>query len=307
MFNRRSFLATAGLAAAAPWVLPNAVAQPRKRILVFTRSAGFQHDVVKLDPNRTCLVHEVWKELAAKNNFDVECTKDGRVFLPESLARFDAFFFFTTEDLTAEKSTDGTPPMPKEGKKALLDAIAAGKGFIGSHCASDTFHSRGGRYRNQSTTEVDPYIAMLGGEFIGHGDQQPATQRVIDGRFPGVPGSETFSLTEEWYSLKNFARDLHVILVQETQGMRGHDYQRPHYPATWTRRHGQGRVFYTSMGHREDVWHNPLFQHLLAGAVNWATGRVDVDTRPNMDQVAPQATALPPEPPPKPPAKTKSK
>ena len=30
--------------------------------------------------------------------------------------------------------------------------------------------------------------------------------------------------------------------------------------------HGKGRVFYTSMGHREDVWDNPLFQNLLLGA-----------------------------------------
>jgi hypothetical protein len=75
-------------------------APPKKRLLVYTRSQGFQHDVVATAPNRPCLVDAVWTVLANKQGFDVECTKDGRVFLPESLARFDAFFFMTTGDLT---------------------------------------------------------------------------------------------------------------------------------------------------------------------------------------------------------------
>ena len=32
---------------------------------------------------------------------------------------------------------------------------------------------------------------------------------------------------------------------------------------TWARSFGKGRVFYTSMGHREDVWENPKYQGLL--------------------------------------------
>ena len=69
-----------------------------------------------------------------------------------------------------------------------------------------------------------------------------------------------FELEEEWYVLDNFAKDMHVILMQETKGMQGDVYRRPPYPATWARMHGKGRVFYTSMGHREDVWTNPIFQ-----------------------------------------------
>jgi type 1 glutamine amidotransferase len=205
--------------------------------------------------------------------------------------------------VTAEKSTDGSPPMPKEGKKALLDAIAGGKGFVGSHCASDTFHSKGDTRKNQDPRDVDPYIRMLGGEFISHGEQQKSTMRVVDPRFPGLKGVEDFTLHEEWYSLKNFRDDLHVILAQDTQGMRGADYQRPKFPATWARMHEQGRVFYTSMGHREDVWHNPIFQNLLVGALNWATGRVEADVSPNFTQATPDASTMPPPPPPKPPRK----
>jgi hypothetical protein len=50
------------------------------------------------------------------------------------------------------------------------------------------------------------------------------------------------------------------------------------------------------MGHRDDIWSNPVFQHVLAGGLNWALGNVDADVTPNIDQVAPQASVLPARP-----------
>ena len=76
--------------------------------------------------------------------------------------------------------------------------------------------------------------------------------------------------------------------------MKGEDYQRPNFPATWARMHGKGRVFYTSMGHREDVWTNPIFQNLLAGAtiLGVRTGRRRRVAEPERE-VAPEGTQLP--------------
>ena len=59
--------------------------------------------------------------------------------------------------------------------------------------------------------------------------------------------------------------------------------------------HGKGRVFYTSMGHREDVWENPKYQGLLLGALGWATGKDDVDVTPNIKKVTPDVRRSPPE------------
>jgi hypothetical protein len=103
---------------------------------------------------------------------------------------------------------------------------------------------------------------------------------------------DSFELHEEWYALKNFPNDLHVILVQETEGMQGAMYQRPPYPATWARRHHQGRVFFTSMGHREDVWTNPIFQRMLMGGLAWSMAFLEADVTPNIDKVTPQARVL---------------
>ena len=96
-----------------------------------------------------------------------------------------------------------------------------------------------------------------------------------------------FEMFEEWYVLDNFAKDLHVILMQETKGMQGEMYQRPPYPATWARMHGKGRVFYTSLGHREDVWTNPIFQKIILGGLSWALGRIHADTTTNIARLRP--------------------
>jgi type 1 glutamine amidotransferase len=265
---------------------------PKRKILMFTRSQGFEHSVVKRGKNgEPSLAERTVTDLGKKHNFEVHCTKDGREFLPELLGQYDAFLFETTGDLTKEGG-DKQPPMPPEGKKALLKAIADGKGFVGCHCASDTFHSPGNRGKNQEGDELDPYIVMLGGEFIVHGAQQKAGMHVVDAKFPGAQHLKDFNLLEEWYALKNFAPDLHVILVQETRDMKGDMYQRPPFPATWARRHQKGRVFYTSMGHREDVWENPLFQELLVGGLSWATANVKADVPPNMKTATPGAYEL---------------
>ena len=96
---------------------------------------------------------------------------------------------------------------------------------------------------------------MIGAEFTGHGSQQKVTMKIVSPDFPGLKGlGDSFAMLEEWYTFHKFLPDLHVILVQETKGMHDSLYQRPPYPATWARMCGKGRVFYTSMGHREDVW-----------------------------------------------------
>jgi type 1 glutamine amidotransferase len=293
--------------ALAGFVLSAAAADPaavRKRVLFFSKSSGFEHDAIKLvmKDGRPGYAFPVLDELGRKHNIEFIFSKDAWRFTPEYLAQFDAFFFYTTGDLTMDKSDprgDGLPPMTPAGKAALLAAVAGGKGFLGVHSATDTFHSRGlqghapGRWVDDGAA-TDDFVKMLGGEFIRHGKQQVAKLTVTAPKFPGLAAVPAdWALMEEWYSLKNFAPDLHVLLVQETAGMEGDEYKRPAYPSTWARMHGKGRVFYSSLGHREDVWTNPVFQSVLAGALNWALGRVDADVTPNLATAAPGANQLP--------------
>lgn len=284
--NRRDVLRAAGVGAAAiaansflaGWVAGDETKS--RKILFFTKSSGFQHSVVdrKDQPEKLAFAEQTLTDLGAKNGFEVTATKDGGYFTPEKLAAFDAVVFYTTGDLT-KPSGDHSEPMAS--KQALLDFVAAGKGFLGMHCASDTFHGGNGK-------DADPYIKMLGGEFVTHGSQQKSLIKVVDPSF--IKGLEDFEMTEEWYRLKNFAPDLHVILVQETDTMSeaGYKAEKP-YPETWARKHEKGRVFYTSMGHRDDVWQSDTFHKVLLGGLAWVTGNVEHDVTPNLEAVAPGA------------------
>jgi type 1 glutamine amidotransferase len=265
------------------------------RLLFYHRSAGYQHTVVKVEDGKPCYAETILRPICDKHHWDLVSTKDGDVFTRENIAGFDAFLFYTTGDLTSPSAEDGSKPMSLDGKKELLDAIRNGKGYVGFHCALDTFHSEGDRGETQRPDERDPYIAMLGGEFIVHGSQQTTTMAVVDPTFPGARNlGPSFTMHEEWYSLKNFADDLHVLLVNETKDMHDKCYERPPYPASWIRNHGKGRVFYTSMGHREDVWTSPQFQSLVVGGISWAVGDAEATTTPNIKSVAPEANVLPP-------------
>jgi type 1 glutamine amidotransferase len=288
MLKRTSALVLGLSAFPQSWVA--AAPGKKHKILFFTRSEGFEHSPVHRTGNALAHAETVLTKMGRRAGFEVDCSKDGRVF-DGSLDSYDAIAFYTCGDLT-RPSLDKAPAMTARGKRKLLDAIAAGKGFVGFHSTSGTFLSQGKANENQS--ELDPFIAMLGGEFVAHGPQQERSLFFVS-RFPGVGElgiAEGLSFTDEWYALKNFARDLHVIAILETEGMQGDCYHRPPFPLIWAHRHGQGRVFYNSLGHREDIWTNPFFQSITLGGLAWALGNVKAEIRPNIDKVTPHARQL---------------
>ncbi|MGE3821639.1 MAG: ThuA domain-containing protein [Isosphaeraceae bacterium] len=294
VMSRRQMLATAGAATLGAGLLgqlSRARAQsPSKKVLFFTKSSGFQHSVITRKGGELSHAERILTEIGKVHGFEVTCSKDGTMFEPDQIGRWDAFVFETTGDLTKEGPHKDGPPISADGMKAFLDAIHGGKGFVGVHCATDTF----GNHRGQGAD--DPYIKMIGGHFGGHGPQQLAKLIVADQNFPGAMSfyKDSFMITDEWYNNIYLADDLHVIYTQVTEGMKGADYDRPNYPETWARNHGEGRVFYTSMGHREDVWANPSFQVLLLGGLAWASGRIDADVTPNVTSATPGYREVPP-------------
>jgi uncharacterized protein len=268
-----------------------------KRVLYFTKSSGFEHSVVKRStPDQLSHSERVLTELGRQHGFEVTCTKDGSLFTKDNLAKYDVIAFFTSGMLT-KAGTDQTPPLTPEGKDALLQAVRDGKGFVAFHATTDSFH-----FQPESQpfvahgSKVDPFIAMLGGEFIRHGPQQKVTLRLVDAKFPGcdrLPAD--YNLLEEWYTFKDFAPDMHVIQVLETKGMKGIDYQRAPFPYAWARLEGKGRVFYTGLAHREEVWSSRSFQDIILGGLGWAAGNVEAEVKPNLDLAAPGHGEIQPE------------
>src|SRR6266850_5128445 len=130
--NRRDFLRTTATAGASLALTKNLFAAPQKSVLVFTKSSGWEHDVVKRVDGKPSIVEDAVTELGKKHDFAVQCSKDGRIFDSSDFAGFGAMVFFTTGDLT-ESGTDKNPPMTEAGKQKLLDSIHDGKGFVGVH------------------------------------------------------------------------------------------------------------------------------------------------------------------------------
>jgi len=307
--TRRDFLKTTATAGAALLLPELALAAKTKSVLLFTKSSGFEHAVIKVKDGKPSIVENAVRDIAAKFKFDVTASKDGRIFDSKEFHDYAAVIFFTTGVLT-EEGTDKNPPMSAGGKQAFLDAVYGGLGFVGIHAAADTFHTQpdppdlSNRYIAHGK-ESDPYIQMLGGEFIIHGQSKDprlqTTNVIIDNpKFPGLEGVHSpVSLMDEWYSLKDFAPDLHVICKLDTSTMNGNAYKRPPYPVVWARMDGRGRVFYTAIGDRPENWQNEFHLNLLAGGIRWAIGDAHASIPPNLKTAAPGYAVIPPKYPPK--------
>ena len=298
--NRREFLRTIGVISSALAFPPRIFSSGKPSILLFTKSSGYEHAVIRNTDGKRSVVEQALRGLGARHGFEVTATKDGRIFDSSEFRAHEALFFYTTGDLT-KPGTDGQPSMSAQGKQAFLDAVHDGLAFIGVHAASDTFHPHGNTQGSagdlserdaEQGEQSEPYLRMLGGEFLAHGKIQPANLIVNDASFPGVKRPPQ-NLNEEWYSLKNLVPDMHVILTVDTAGMRGEPYQRPPYPVTWARQHGKGRVFYTAMGHLEETWENEFFLSLLAGGIAWAMGHAKAKLVANIAKAAPGYAQVP--------------
>lgn len=241
-------------------------AQAPKKILMVTVTKGFRHSSIPT-------AEKIIGELAAKSGaFTVEYVRqsDGDVEMKQKmtmaeLQKYDGVIF---------GNTTGVLPIPD--KAGFLDWIKSGKAFIGMHSASDTFHAEHG---------VDPYIEMLGGEFRTHKQQAGIECLVVDPTHPATKEKDlgqSFNIEqEEVYLLKNYdSASVHELLVLDKHPNDKSVFGR--FPVAWCKKYGQGNVFYTSLGHREDVWGNSRYQKHILGGIKWALGLEEGDSKPQM-------------------------
>ena len=180
--KRREMLLTAGAAVVGLSALPlrwAAAAEKKQKLLYFTRSAGFVHSVVNRQGKSLAWSEKILTELGEKHGIEVVCSQDGAVF-DGDLDQFDAFAFYTSGNLAAKgEHPQPGQPMSAEGKKRLLAAVAAGKGFVGIHAAADSFRLPGASdrslHRHAGRRVPHPPVAAEGhdeggrSEVSGHG------------------------------------------------------------------------------------------------------------------------------------------
>jgi uncharacterized protein (TIGR03437 family) len=58
------------------------------------------------------------------------------------------------------------------------------------------------------------------------------------------------------------------------------------FPLSWVHRYGQGRVFYSALGHFDETWLDPRFQRTMIQALLWITGQSEADATPFTRQPA---------------------
>src|SRR5438445_11223849 len=146
--DRREFLRAIGVISSALAFPPRILSARKPSILLFTKSSGYEHAVIKNTEGKPSVVEEALRGLGARHGFEVAATKDGRIFDSSEFRAHEALFFYTTGDLT-RAGTDGQPPMSAQGKQTFLDAVRDGLGFMGTHAASD-------RCRADRNTQGEP-------------------------------------------------------------------------------------------------------------------------------------------------------
>ena len=227
-----------------------AAAQTLPRVLYVTQSAGFAHPVLPLS-------EEVLPALGREHGaFEADVTRDASILTADLLARYEAVVFYTTGEL----------PMDAGQQAAFLDFVRGGGGFAGIHSATDTFY------------EWPEYGALIGGYFDNHPWRQEVGVRVENQDHAATRHlGARFRISDEIYQFRDWDRSrVDVLLSLDTssvdarkQGVKRTDGD---FALAWTREYGDGRMFYTALGHEDAVWQDDRFQRLVVNGIVWAMG-----------------------------------
>jgi type 1 glutamine amidotransferase len=238
-----------------------AAAKSKGKILFFTQSCGYRHSVVTRSlKGEISFAEKILTDLLTRQGYEVFLSQDYHDLEGDSFKRYDAIIFYTT----------GDPALNREG---LVKWVCEGGAFVGIHCATDSFK------------EKPDYVGMIGAHFQTHGHQKKATLKVEDRDHPAtrhLPAE--WPLLDEYYvfAKDSFSRDrVHVLISMDTAKTSEADLEAMKmspdgdYALAWTRQQDKGRVFYTALGHREDVWTSEAFHKHLLGGLAWAMKKQD--------------------------------
>lgn len=256
---------------------PHAEPAEKRRVLVFYRTAGFRHGAIPIGNHALARMGE------KTGAYEAVVSDDIAMFEPENIAQFDVIIMNNTtgEVFLPRNATDEDRERDARLKEAFLEHIRGGKGLVGIHAATDTLY------------QWPEYGKMIGAYFTSHPWHTEVPVRLDDAESPltAMFPREGFSINDEIYQFaprggtgQPYCRTrLRVLLsLDETKfdvsrGGREDD----DYALSWIRTEGEGRVFYTAFGHRNEIFWNPqMLSHILAG-IQFAAGDLETDATPS--------------------------
>lgn len=260
-----------------------------RRVLVFYRCEGFIHTSI---PHGNLATEQMGRQTGA---FQVDLADTYDVFTKENLRRYDAIVLNNTSRLKF--------PDPSQ-EQALLEFVAGGKGLVGYHAATDNFYAH------------PKAAAMMGAQFNGHpwGSGGTWAFKLNDPahRLNAAFGGDGFWHQDEIYQYRpesyqgpevlrllmslDMTKPVVAERVKNQRGSADTADKFPEVPVSWLRSYGEGRVFVTNLGHREETFANPVvLQHMLDG-IQFALGDLPVDTTPTSQVESPAPALAPPAP-----------
>jgi len=231
-----------------------ATAKPAKErvVLVLDKCKGFRHSSIPF-------INKMLEEMGTKTGaWKAVFTSEIKDINAENLKKYDALILNNTTKIDTE--------MDDAQKKAFLDFIKSGKGIVGIHAATDNFYK---------TPEL---AAVMGGLFAGHPWNAGGTWalKIDEPNHPLCKGFDGgFLVKEELYKLKEpYSRENLRVLVSLDMD---HGANRPgredkDNAISYIQKVGDGRMFYCSLGHNNQVMTIPcVLQHYLDG-IQYALG-----------------------------------
>jgi type 1 glutamine amidotransferase len=256
-----------------------ATPKAKRHILIYSGTRGFRHSSIEVGSKA---IEMMGDKTGAYTAFH---TEDPSYFEPEKLKAFDAVFMLnTTGDCMLPKFEKDNKEEEKAArekevgyKKSLAEFVSSGKGLIGTHSATDTY----GNWKE--------YNQMMGGTFAGHPWHQKVPVKNLEPKNPvnAVFDGKDLEITDEIYQFRPdtaLPTDRKFLLALDGENFK--DVSKGNrkdglYPVSWIATYGKGRTFYCSLGHREEIYWNPvILKHYLAG-IQYALGDLEADATPS--------------------------
>lgn len=246
-----------------------AASDKKARVLFLTQSKGFTHGSVRRKGDELAPAEIAMRNLGQNSGlFTLEASQDAAAdFTKENLAKFDIVMLYTSGEL----------PISDDAKEYFLNTWLKQKGHavVGFHSATDTYRTK--------KPEQAWYREMIGGTFNGHpwGSRTTVTITVHDTKHPAMkPFGEEFQIQDEIYQYVNWVPENVRVLM--SLNMEKCKPAKPyHVPVAWCRKWGDGKIYYSNLGHNEKTWTDKRFVESTENAVRWALNMVPGDAAPN--------------------------